>query len=697
MTTPKNDHSLLHTPLNRVKGVGPATHQKLIQFGIHNLLDALFHLPLRYEDRTQITSIDALESDQTALVEGEVIQVSPIPGQRLNLVLSDQTGELTLRFFHTYASLRRMMRRGVRLRCFGTVNRYQGRLQMVHPEVRLLKEGDSPSLDQALTPIYPTVSGLHQSIWRNLMRHALSLLQNNPQALPELLLPSFTVGKMSLIDALHTLHRPTPEMDQKALLSGEHPAIRRLAFEELLAHRLSLRRMGEIYREEKRSPQLSISEERLRNFLTHLPYQLTSAQERAWKEIALDLSKETPMLRLLQGDVGSGKTVVAALAALSAASQGYQAALMAPTELLAEQHIEVLQKMFQPLGVAVGGLLGSMREREKRESLAQIESGTLQVVVGTHALFQSGVSFARLGVIIVDEQHRFGVAQRLALKNKGEDEHSAPHQLIMTATPIPRSLAMIGYADLDSSVIDALPPGRIPITTVVLPNDRRAEMIERVKQQCAQGRQAYWVCTIIEESEKLTRQAAETLAEELKEALAPLKVALIHGRLKAAEKEEKMLAFKEQEIDLLVATTVIEVGVDVPNASLMIIENAECLGLAQLHQLRGRVGRGNQESYCVLLYQAPLSSTARARLATLRQTEDGFLIAQKDLELRGPGELLGTRQTGVMAFKIADLGRDQWMVDEVITTAEELLKESPEQAEQLVRRWLEGRHHYAQV
>ena len=698
MTAPSCDRPLAAYRLEGIGGIGPVTRRKLAGLGITTLQEVVFHLPLRYEDRTRRTPIALLENSTTALIEGEITQVSPLPGNRLNLKLSDQSGSVSLRFFHLHYSLRPALRLGAHLRCYGPVSLFQGQLQMTHPEIRVLSGHAPPPLDDRLTPIYPTVAGLHQGIWRKLIFHALEQIRRTPACLPELLPEGVDVAReMSLADALQTVHLPTPETDWNALLAGQHPAMKRLAFEELLAHRLSLRLVRESYHRSNRAPRLTLPEPLAQRFRAHLPFSLTSAQERVWQEIAADLARETPMLRLLQGDVGSGKTVIATLTALTAAARGYQAALMAPTELLAEQHVQVLRKSLSPLGIAVAWLVGSMKESEKKAVLTEIAAGAVPIVVGTHALFQAGVDFARLGAVIVDEQHRFGVAQRLALKNKGEDGATTPHQLIMTATPIPRSLAMIGYADLDSSVIDALPPGRQPITTVVFPNDRRTDIIARVKRQCAQGRQAYWVCTIIEENEQLSRQAAETLAAELQQALAPLKVELLHGRQKSSEKEARMAAFKARAIDVLVATTVIEVGVDVPNASLMIIENAECLGLAQLHQLRGRVGRGSRDSYCVLLYQAPLSETARARLSTLRQTQDGFVIARKDLELRGPGDVLGTRQTGAIEFRIADIGRDQWMLDQVMACAERLLEVAPGHAQQLVERWLGVRHHYAGV
>jgi ATP-dependent DNA helicase RecG len=502
------------------------------------------------------------------------------------------------------------------------------------------------------------------------------------------------LGLPSLRSALLTVHRPPPDADLAALAAGRHPAQRRLAIEELLAHHLSLRRQR-MALQAHHAPSLRGQGLLVAQLRDSLPFQLTGAQQRVFEQIRKDLAKAHPMLRLVQGDVGSGKTVVAALAAMLAVERGKQVALAAPTELLAEQHMNNLRAWLEPLGVRTAWLAGKVTGKARTKVLAEVASGEAQVVVGTHALMQDSVVFKDLALAIVDEQHRFGVHQRLALRDKGADGRSVPHQLVMTATPIPRTLAMSEYADLDVSAIDELPPGRTPVQTVALNNDRRPELIERIAVACREGQQVYWVCTLIEETEELDATPAQATFESLQALLPGVRVGLVHGRLKASEKLATMVAFKAGEIDLLVATTVIEVGVDVPNASLMIIENAERLGLAQLHQLRGRVGRGSALSRCVLLYQAPLSNMARERLETMRQTNDGFLIAEKDLELRGPGELLGTRQTGLAGFRMADLARDADLLPGVHALAERLLVEAPEVADQVVRRWIGTAVRYA--
>jgi ATP-dependent DNA helicase RecG len=651
-----------HTvPVATLKGVGPRLAEKLEHLGITTVQDLLFHLPLRYQDRTRVVPIGTLRPGDEAVVEGEV-QLSEIKfGKRRMLLtrIADGSGSLTLRFFHFSNAQKEALSRGTRLRCYGEVRRGAITLEMIHPEFRRVADDMPAAVEEYLTPIYPSTEGLQQQGLRKIVTQAVDQLARGAVTLREWLPPELLPPSMPpLREAVLLLHRPPPELPLSALAEGQHPAQQRLAFEELLAHQLSLRQLREAMSHHPAHP-LTGKDTLQQRFLAALPFALTGAQQRVSQEIAHDLQQPVPMQRLVQGDVGSGKTVVAALAALQAVQSGYQAAVMAPTELLAEQHYRNFCQWLEPLGIELAWLTGRLRAKARQEMLSAIESGTAAVAVGTHALFQQEVSFARLGLVIVDEQHRFGVHQRLALREKGVQDGVHPHQLIMTATPIPRTLAMTAYADLDLSVIDELPPGRTPVETVAISEERRDEVIARVAAACAEGRQAYWVCTLIEESESLQCQAAEDTEALLCELLPHLRIALVHGRMKSADKEAVMGAFKAGELDLLVATTVIEVGVDVPNASLMIIENAERLGLAQLHQLRGRVGRGSARSSCVLMYHPPLSQLARERLAVMRETNDGFVIARKDLEIRGPGEVLGTRQTGMLQLRIADLQRDQ--------------------------------------
>ncbi len=679
-----------------LKGVGPRLREKLHNLGLRSVQDLLFHLPLRYQDRTRICPIGALRPGADVVIEGEVLAADIVFGRRRSLVcrLRDGSGTTTLRFFHFNAAQKQQLSKGARLRCFGEARRGAGGLEFYHPEYSLLNRDAPLPVDERLTPIYPSTEGFAQTSWRKLCDQALDYLDHHPIAewLPDTALP----GRWTLSEALRYLHRPPVDASLELLQAGHHPSQRRLAFEELLAHNLALQKL----RVEARrfgAPRLDGPAELEEQFLAGLGFSLTAAQRRVGREIRADLQRPSPMLRLVQGDVGSGKTAVAALAALRAVASGYQVAIMAPTEILAEQHFHSFSNWLAPLGLEVAWLSGKQKGKARAAAQQRVADHGAQVVVGTHALFQDEVVFARLGLVVIDEQHRFGVHQRLALQQKGEDQVGQPHQLIMTATPIPRTLAMTAYADLDTSVIDELPPGRSPINTVVLANDRRDAVIERLRGVCQSGQQAYWVCTLIEESDKLQAQAAEVSWQQLSEALPELTVALVHGRMKPSEKAEVMAAFKAADIDLLVATTVIEVGVDVPNATLMIIENAERLGLAQLHQLRGRVGRGSQQSHCVLLYQTPLSRNGRQRLAALRDSNDGFVIAEQDLQLRGPGEVLGTRQTGLMSFKIADLQRDEDLVDSVREQAISLLQQHPENVQPLIDRWLADRSLYAQV
>jgi len=684
-------------PITALRGVGAALAQRLARLGVTQVQDLLFVLPLRYEDRTTVVRIGSLLPGTRAVVEGE-IQLAQIAYRRrrqLQCSLCDGSGFLTLRFFHFSASQQQGLARGVRLRCFGEVRRGPQGLEMVHPEYRRLG-ADMPAPEETLTPIYPLTEGVPQGRLRALIAQGLRELDTAgvrdwipAQVLEPLHLPS-------LREALRYVHRPPREAQLGELAAGRHPAQRRLAFEELLAHQASLRLLKRAAKTDPAWP-LEDPERLAPRLLAALPFPLTRAQARALAEIEADLRSSVPMVRLIQGDVGCGKTVVAALAAARAAGTGLQAALMAPTELLAEQHFQSLSAWMRPLGLPVALLTSGQPAAARRSALATIASGEVRIIVGTHALFQEEIEFARLALVIVDEQHRFGVQQRLRLKEKGSRSGRFPHQLIMTATPIPRTLAMTAYADLDLSVIDELPPGRTPVRTVVVPEQRREEVVARIVQVCRSGRQVYWVCPLIDESDELRSQAAEETAAALAQALAEVRVGLVHGRMTPAKKDAAMLAFKAGRIQLLVATTVIEVGVDVPNATLMVIENAERMGLAQLHQLRGRVGRGARASTCVLLYRGPLSPLARQRLKVIRDSNDGFEIARRDLELRGPGELLGTRQTGLAQLRVADLTRDSDLLPRVQEAAELLIARYPDNIAALAARWVGAGEQYGRV
>ncbi|OUD15047.1 ATP-dependent DNA helicase RecG [Thioflexithrix psekupsensis] len=674
-----------------LRGLGAASLARLARLGIHNVEDLLFHLPLRYQDRTRIKPIGTLKAGETAVISGTITASEIRPGQRkrsLWCTVTDGTGFIALRFFHFNSAQQQQLQVGIRVRCFGDIRAaYHQQLEMVHPEYKTAHPDQELSADsETLTAVYPSCEGLAQHQLRRLMAQALDYTLTD--YLPPHLLQQYQWP--SLNEALRMIHCPPPDSPFLDLQNGTHPACRRLAFEELLAHHLSLRLLRE---QRLHAPRLHSAGA----WELQLPFALTQAQQRVYSEILSDLQQDRPMLRLVQGDVGSGKTVVAALAALRAIEAGYQVAMMAPTELLAEQHHRVFSHWSQSLNLITRLLTGQLTKKQRQKIQQQIANGEAHFIVGTQALFQEPIQFARLGLIIIDEQHRFGVDQRLALRDKGQHAGLIPHQLIMTATPIPRTLAMTAYADLDSSIIDELPPGRTPIHTAIISNLRRDDIIERIRVSClVEKRQVYWVCTLIEESEHLQCQAAEDTEQQLKSLLPMLKIALIHGRMKPKEKEAVMQLFKSGELDLLVATTVIEVGVDVPNATLMVIENAERLGLAQLHQLRGRVGRGAQQSYCVLLYQAPLSELARERLAIMRETNDGFLIAQRDLELRGPGELLGTKQTGQFNWRIARLPRDEDLLN-LIPHAAQILLENPAHCHALTQRWLKQDGQYATV
>jgi len=688
----------LASPLTVLNGVGPALAKKLERLNLKRVEDLLFLLPLRYEDRTQLVRIGTLQAGGRCLITGDVLLAETVYRGRRNLLvrISDGSGQLTLRFFHFSRQQVAQFQPGVRLTCFGEARKGSAGLEMIHPEYRILRDNQDAAINDSLTAIYPATEGVQQGRLRSLTDQALHMMRQHP---PEELLPQDVRDKLGLpelADAVSYLHRPPADADVKRMLAGTHPCQQRLAFEELLAHYMSLRSLRLLAQTEN-ARALAAGAEEIARFVASLPFTLTRAQQRVINEILDDLSKPHPMMRLIQGDVGSGKTVVAAIACLKAISCGVQAAIMAPTELLAEQHWRSFGDWLQPLGIEPAWLSGSQRTVARREALESIANGSASLVVGTHALFQEGVKFHNLALVVIDEQHRFGVHQRVALREKGVGEQGYPHQLVMTATPIPRTLAMAAYADLDTSIIDELPPGREPVSTIAVPETRREEIIERVRKACPSGQQAYWVCPLIEESEVLDYEAAEASYTMLTEALPDLRVGLVHGRMRPAEKERGMQAFKEGLIQLLVATTVIEVGVDVPNASLMIIENAERMGLSQLHQLRGRVGRGTKKSHCVLLYKPPLGQLARSRLAVLRDTNDGFVVAQRDLELRGPGELLGTKQTGLPDYRIANLVRDAELMPGIQLAAENIAHSSPQQGTAIVRRWLGDAGHYGKV
>jgi len=693
----------LNQPVGVLTGIGAQTANRLQKLGLCTLQDLIFHLPLRYEDRTRVYPIGSLKPGMSVLISGTVEFLDVLPRGRKSLVcrISDGTGFINLRFFHFSASQHNALKPGTLISCFAEVRYGFAGLEMVHPEYKVIANPDACITESRLTPVYPLTEGLGQNVIRKAVKQALNLCSHEPELLtdwiPESILKQYRYP--SLADAIQTLHAPDESVSIEALQNGSVPALKRLAFEELLTHFLILRTTRNKTKAWQ-APSFSVGAEgktAADHFIRSLPFKLTGAQQRVIAEIEADCRLQHPMMRLVQGDVGSGKTVVSAYAALLALTAGYQVAVMAPTELLAEQHMRNFSIWFEGFQTQVVFLTGQLKGNARKTVLQALEDGTAGIIIGTHALFQDSVRFHRLGLIIIDEQHRFGVHQRLALREKGQQDGIRPHQLVMTATPIPRTLAMLQYSDLDISIIDELPPGRKPIVTSVIPAERRADVIDRINGWVGKNKQVYWVCTLIEESEVLQCEAAEKTAETLTEALPNVRVALIHGRMKSAEKDAVMQAFKNHQIDLLVATTVIEVGVDVPNAGLMIIENPERLGLSQLHQLRGRVGRGNDDSYCLLMYQAPLSDTARHRLGVLRDSNDGFVIAEKDLELRGPGEVMGTRQTGQMHFKIADLVRDAELLDTVQQIGDRFLTQSPQAIQPLCDRWLGASTEYSEV
>ncbi len=694
-----NTNETLMLSVASLSGIGAQSLLRLEKLGIQTLQDLIFHLPHRYEDRTKIYPIGSISAGMTVLISGTVDFTDMLMRGRNSLIcrISDPTGYITLRFFHFTAKQQTSLSPGTLISCFGEIrNGYQG-LELIHPEYKIIASTDNITED-CLSPIYPLTEGLRQASLRKAVKQALSLCLEQEQTLPDYL-PEQILSRYhypSLNQALQTLHSPEQQITAAQLQNGNLPALKRLAFEELLAHHLMLRKNKVAYKKWQ-APVFQVNQTQQQAFIAALPFKLTDAQQRIIAEISVDCSSSHPMLRLVQGDVGSGKTVVSAFAALLAIDSGFQVAIMAPTELLAEQHYHSFKQWFKNHQATPVYLTGQLKGQDRKEALQAIEDGTAKLIIGTHALFQNSVNFNNLGLIIIDEQHRFGVHQRLALREKGESDRQRPHQLVMTATPIPRTLAMLNYSDLDISIIDQLPPGRKPVITRVIPNQRREQIIGKIKQWTANKHQTYWVCTLIEESEVLQCEAAEKTAEYLQASLAGVRIALVHGKMKTAEKEAIMHNFKNHQLDLLVATTVIEVGVDVPNASLMIIENAERLGLSQLHQLRGRVGRGEQQSYCLLVYQPPLSDTGKLRLGILRESNDGFVIAEKDLQLRGPGDVMGTRQTGQIQLKIANLERDTDLLTKVQETADLMMSQYPDTIQPIIERWLGHGSQYSEV
>lgn len=689
---------LSQVPIIKLSGIGSNLEKKFNALGIYTVQDLLLHFPLRYEDRTSSCPISEVAIGEHTTIEGRIIKCEVVLRRRQMLIchIQDDSGIAILRFMHFNAGIKASLALGNWVSAYGEIKKGKLGAEIIHPQYKIIVNPADKSkklLDdqEKYTPVYPTTYGLTQNVIRKLIASALLLLKRNP---PKEILPKSIANHfLPALESLNIIHNPPIGTDITQLSAGEHPAIKRFIFEELLAYHLSML-MLKVDNQKQQARIYRPTQQFIEPFLASLPFKPTNAQQRVVHDIYLDMAKPVPMMRLIQGDVGSGKTLVAALAALNAIENGAQVVLMAPTEILAEQHYNNFKQWFDPLGITVDWLSGRLTAKNKRLRYEQVKSGDIRLLIGTHAVFVDKVEFASLGLVIIDEQHRFGVNQRLSLWEKGIKDNDYPHQLIMTATPIPRTLAMTVYADLDVSIIDELPPGRTPVTTVVIPNSRRDEIIERVNQACLENRQVYWVCTLVEESETLDAQAAEILVEELKEKMPHLTIGLVHGKMKSDEKQSVMQNFKQGVIQLLVATTVIEVGVDVPNASLMIIENAERLGLAQLHQLRGRVGRGTAVSHCVLMYQAPLSKVAQARMKVMRDSNDGFVIAQKDLEIRGSGEILGTRQMGIANFKVVDLIRDQHLISQVQKASYFLQQQHPESVKELIDCWLPDRQKY---
>ncbi|RKS85226.1 ATP-dependent DNA helicase RecG [Orbus hercynius] len=686
---------LSHLTISHLPGLGDALAKKFNHLGIYTIRDLLLHLPMRYEDRSTSKQIAQLSIGEHTTIEGQIIKTELIQAKRRMLIctVKDETGIIQLRFMNFYPTMKQSMAMGKWIKAYGEVKASKTYYEMIHPQIQIREAAQSfdDSQSERYTPIYATTFGLTQTMLRKFIHLALALLNRNPSA--ELIPAAFIKALPSVEESLTIVHQPPLDVDITQLELAEHPAKKRLIFEELLAYHLSMQ-ITKSHNQSQQATPCVVTNDYIKPFLQALPFSPTNAQQRVVQEIWQDMAKHIPMMRLVQGDVGSGKTLVAALAALGALENQKQVVLMAPTEILAEQHAINFSHWFEPLGLSVNLLSGKLTAKKKRECYEAVAAGQTDILIGTHAVFVEQVKFAHLGLVIIDEQHRFGVDQRLTLWEKGIKDNIHPHQLIMTATPIPRTLAMTVYADLDVSTIDELPPGRTPITTVVLPNTRRYEVIERIEQACLSGKQVYWVCTLVEESDILAAQAAEVAYEELQALLPTVHVGLIHGKMKPSQKQAVMQNFKQGLIQLLVATTVIEVGVDVPNASLMVIENAERLGLSQLHQLRGRVGRGSEASHCVLMYQTPLSKVTKARLNVMRDSNDGFVIAQKDLEIRGGGEILGTRQVGIADFKVVDLMRDQHLIRLIQSVSIDMLANHPASVISLVNSWLPAKTKY---
>ena len=681
------------TDLIALKGVGPALVSKLEKLNIHSQYDLLFLLPIRYEDKTCLQKISDLVPGEKVLIQGTIVLTTIVYRGRRMLIsqLSDDTGIITLRFFHFSKQQAKGLAKNTVVRCFGQTRKTTSGLEMIHPEYQIIDPENPQPLETGLTPIYPSTEGLQQGRLRKIIRAALNQqIDSIPELLPHSIIKE--LGLVPLTESLQEIHQPSQKN-----IANEHENLfrKRLIFEELLANQLALKRLK---RRTKKEPAMALGNLLLKeSLIAALPFKLTKSQSRVVEEIEEDLKKNQPMMRLLQGDVGSGKTIVAALTMLIAVGNKQQAALMAPTELLAEQHYDNLVSWFEPLGVSVALLKSKLSAKDRREVLTGVAEGNVDIIVGTHALFQPSVVYKRLALVVVDEQHRFGVEQRLSLMKKSSDRNSVPHQLIMTATPIPRTLAMTAYGDLDASIIDELPKGRGDIETIIIPEEKRAQVMEKIIKECARGRQSYWVCPLIEESEELNFQAAESTYVLLQETLQQLNIGLVHGKLNSAKKIKAMENFKNGNTDVLVATTVIEVGVDVANSSVMVIENAERLGLTQLHQLRGRIGRGKHKSLCILIYKKPLSLIAKERLAAIRATNDGFVIAEKDLQLRGPGELLGTRQKGLIGLRIADIMRDAYLLPVINKLTVNIEENHPDVIEKIVRRWVGDQLEYRNV